>query len=98
MVETFKNCFSPASNEGLVGKSIKWNHSNYSCIIFNVDGSGIDSFIRFGFRGIIKNTFDHYFAGFSSFIQWSSNILLVELYTIYKNILMAKDINIDEII
>jgi hypothetical protein len=98
MVETFKNCFSPASNEGLVEKSIKWNHNNYSRIILNMDGSGLDSPIRFGFRGIIKNTFDHYFAGFSSFIQWSSNILLVKLYTIYKSMLLTKNMNIDEIV
>ncbi|GAU25827.1 hypothetical protein TSUD_30910 [Trifolium subterraneum] len=53
---------------------------------------------RYGFGGIIRNTFGHYIAGFSDFIQGSSDILLVELYAIYKGILLAKDKSIDELV
>jgi hypothetical protein len=43
-------------------------------------------------------TFSHYLADFSSFIQGSSNILLTELYAIYKDLLLAKDMNIDGLV
>ncbi|XP_045803019.1 uncharacterized protein LOC123896706 [Trifolium pratense] len=98
MVETFSNCFSPASNEGSIDRYIKWNHDNYPCTILNVDGSCPDSPVRSGFGGIIINTFGHYLVGFSGFIQGSSDILLAELYAIYKGLLLAKDMNIDELV
>ncbi|PNX73807.1 ribonuclease H [Trifolium pratense] len=98
MAETFRNCFSLASNEGSIDRYIKWNHNNYPCIILNVDGSCLDSPIRSGFGGIIRNTFGHYLVGFSGFIQGSSDILLAELYDIYKGLLLAKDMNIDELV
>ncbi|GAU37585.1 hypothetical protein TSUD_395580 [Trifolium subterraneum] len=71
MVETTRNCFSPASNVGLVDRYIKWNNNNYSCVILN---------------------------GFSGFISGSSDILLAELYAIYKGLLLAKDMSIDELV
>jgi hypothetical protein len=49
-------------------------------------------------RGIIRNTFGHYLAGFSGFIQGSSDILLAEFYAIYKGLLLAKDMNIDDLV
>ncbi|GAU32838.1 hypothetical protein TSUD_209060 [Trifolium subterraneum] len=39
MVETFKNRFSPASNEGPVERYIKWNHNNYSGFSGFIQGS-----------------------------------------------------------
>ncbi|PNY07146.1 replication A1-like protein [Trifolium pratense] len=54
--------------------------------------SCLDSPVRSGFGGIIRNTFGHYLANFSSFIQGSSDILLAKLYAIYKGLLLAKDI------
>ncbi|KAK2361864.1 F-box/kelch-repeat protein [Trifolium repens] len=45
-----------------------------------------------------RNTFVHYLASFSDLIQGSSAILLVELYVIYKGLLLAKDMNIYELI
>jgi ribonuclease HI len=63
-----------------------------------MDGSCLGSPVRCGFGGIIRNTFGHYLAGFSDFIQGSSDILLAELYAIYKGLFLAKDMNIDELI
>jgi hypothetical protein len=63
-----------------------------------VDDSCFDSFIRSGFGGIIRNTFGHYLVGFWGFIQGLSDMLLAELYDIYKGLLLAKDMNIDELI
>jgi ribonuclease HI len=54
--------------------------------------------VQYGFGGIIKNTFGHYLVGFPGFIQGSSDILLAELYAIYKGLLLAKDMNIDEFV
>jgi ribonuclease HI len=97
MVETFRICFSPVSNDRLVDRHIKWNNNNYSCVILNVDGSCLGSPIRSGFGGIIRNTFGHYLAGFSGFIPETSDILLVELYAIYKGLLLAREMSIDEL-
>jgi hypothetical protein len=63
-----------------------------------MDDSCLGSLIRFGFDGIIRNTFSHYLVGFSGFIQGSSDILLAELYVIYKGLLLAKDMSIDELV
>jgi ribonuclease HI len=98
MVETFRNCFSPVSNDRLVDRYIKWNNNNHYCVILNVDDSCLGSPIRSGFGDIIRNTSGQYLAGFSGFIQGSSDILLAELYAIYKGLLLAKDINIDDLV
>jgi hypothetical protein len=47
---------------------------------------------------IIRNIFGHCFAGFSGFIQGSYDILFAGLYTIYKACLLARDMNIDELV
>jgi hypothetical protein len=39
-----------------------------------------------------------YLAGFSVFIPESPDILFVELYDIYKGLLLARDMNIDELV
>ncbi|MCI06679.1 S-like ribonuclease, partial [Trifolium medium] len=83
MVETFKNCFSHASNVSSADRYIKWNNNNYSCTILNVEGSCLGSSARSGFGGIIRNAFGYYLARFSGFIPGSSDILYVELYAIY---------------
>ncbi|MCI19219.1 replication protein A1-like protein, partial [Trifolium medium] len=51
-----------------------------------------------GFDGIIRYTFNHYLGGFSGFIQGSSDILLAKLYAIYKCLLLAKDMSINELV
>jgi ribonuclease HI len=63
-----------------------------------MDGSCLGSPIQSRFGGIIKNTFGIYLAGFSGFIQGSSDILFAELYAIYWVLLLAKDRNIDELV
>ncbi|XP_045809964.1 uncharacterized protein LOC123904334 [Trifolium pratense] len=98
MVETFKNCFTLTSNDGSVDRFIKWNNNNFSCIILDVDGSCLGSPARSGFGGIIRNTFGHYLAGFSGYIQGSSDILYAELYVIYKGLLLAINMGIDELV
>jgi ribonuclease HI len=95
MVETLKNSFSPVSKDELVDQYIKWNNNNYSCVILNVDGSCLNSPVRFGFGGIIRNTFGHYLLGF---IQGLPDILLAELYVIYNGLLLAKDMCINELV
>ncbi|PNY16740.1 S-like ribonuclease [Trifolium pratense] len=60
MIQTFRNCFSSTSNNGLVDRYIKWNNNNYYCVILNVDGSYLGSLTRSGFSGIIRNTFDFF--------------------------------------
>ncbi|KAK2445291.1 hypothetical protein QL285_016239 [Trifolium repens] len=98
MVETFRNCFSSASNDRLVDRHIKWNNNNYSRVILNVDRSCLGTPTRSGFGGIIRNTFGHYLADYSGFIPETTDILLVELYAIYKGLLLAKNMSIDELV
>ncbi|MCI35860.1 RNA-directed DNA polymerase (Reverse transcriptase), partial [Trifolium medium] len=77
---------------------IKWNNNNFSCTILNVDRSCLGSPARAGFGGIIRNTFGYYLTGFSGYIQGSSDILYAELYAIYKGLLLAKNMGIDELV
>jgi hypothetical protein len=51
-----------------------------------------------GFDIIFKNTFDHYLADFSYPIQRSYDILVAELYAIYKGLLVAKKMEIDKLV
>jgi ribonuclease HI len=63
-----------------------------------VGGRYLGSPVRFGFGGIIRNTFGHYLAGFSGFIPESSDIFLVELCAIYKGLMLARDMSIEELV
>jgi hypothetical protein len=96
MVETCRNCFNLASNDRSVDRYTRWNNTNYLHVILNIDGSCLDSPMRSEFGGVIRNTFGHYLGCFSGFIQGSSDILLAEIYDIYKGLLLAKDMSIDE--
>jgi hypothetical protein len=93
MVEMLRNCLSPAPNSRLVDRFGKWNNNNCSCVILNVDGSCLSSPIQSEFSRIIRNTSDYYLSEFSGFIQWSYDILFAELYAIYKDLLLAKEID-----
>ncbi|KAK2378357.1 hypothetical protein QL285_078917 [Trifolium repens] len=90
MVETFRNCFSPVSNDRLVDRYIKLNNTSHFCVILNVDDSCLGSPVRSRFPDIIRNTFGHYLIGFSCFTQGPSDILFAELYAIYKSFLLVK--------
>jgi ribonuclease HI len=98
MVETFRNCFSPVFNDKLADRHIKWNNNNYFCAILNVDESCLGSPVRSGFGAINRNTFGHYLVGFSGFIPETYDIFLVELYAIYKGLLLAREMSIDELL
>jgi len=41
MVDSFSHCFSINSHIFQVERFIRWNNDNYSCTIFNVDGSSL---------------------------------------------------------
>nr|ABD33195.1 Ribonuclease H [Medicago truncatula] len=70
MVENFKVCFKPTSNDTLDIRFIKWNNNNFSSVILNVDG----------------------------YIHNSSYILQAELLDIYQDLMLAKSMNIDELV
>jgi hypothetical protein len=63
-----------------------------------VDGSCLGSPVWSGCDDIIRNIFGHYNSDFSGFIQGSSDILLVDLYAIYKSLLLARDMNFSELV
>ncbi|GAU35593.1 hypothetical protein TSUD_295290 [Trifolium subterraneum] len=95
--ESFLHCIRDCatSSQALIfsaGVWWSWRHRNLMCL-----NNETCSPIRSGFGGIIRNTFGNYLVGFSGFIPGLSDILLVELYAIYKGLLLAKDMNIDEL-
>ncbi|GAU40444.1 hypothetical protein TSUD_397630 [Trifolium subterraneum] len=98
MVDIFTSSFSSNSDGTAVSRLIKWNNDNFSCVILNVDGSCLDSPVRAGYGGIIRNDSGFYLSGFSGFIRESSDILLAELYAIYQGLTLAKDLAIDELV
>jgi hypothetical protein len=98
MIVTFYSCFS--SRPTIISEEIhvKWNNSNHSSVIFNVDGSCLGSLVKANFGWIIINYLGYYFSGFSGFIKGSSNILLAELFAIYQGLILAKNMDIDELV
>ncbi|KEH33338.1 hypothetical protein MTR_3g435920 [Medicago truncatula] len=95
MVETCKACFNPISNVASQDRIIKWNNNNHSSIILNVDGNRLDSLIRVRFGGVSRNNDGNYLSGFSGYIHNSSDILQVELLSIYQDLLLAKTLDIN---
>jgi len=71
----------------LGGRLVMWNNSNHSCITFNINGSCLSLPVRAGYGEVIRNSVDYYLSGFSSYIQWSTNILHVKLFVIYQGLL-----------
>jgi len=49
MVENFQICCSVDYNIMLGDRHIKWNNSNHSCIILNIDGSCLGLSVRVGY-------------------------------------------------
>jgi len=78
MVDSFNLCFKNNSQIAQVGRFIRWNNDNYSCTIFNVDGSCLGT-PQADFGGIIRNSAGYYFSSFSGCINVSSDILYVKL-------------------
>jgi len=76
------------------GQFTKWNNNNHSCVILNVDGSCFGSRMRADYGGILRNYAGFFLSGFSGYIQNSSDILYAELYAIYKDLLLAKEMSI----
>jgi hypothetical protein len=78
-ISGFSSCSTTTSEE----IHVKWNNSNHSSVILNVDGSCIGSPVRADFGGVIRNDSGYYLLGFPGFIQGSSNILLAHLFATY---------------
>ena len=98
MVETFKACFPPLSNGASVDRLIKWNNSNHYMAILNVDGSCLGSPARLGFTLVLRNNAGFCLLGFSGYINNFSDILQIELLVIYHGLLLAKAMDIDELV
>jgi len=98
MVDALISCFATNSNGQPVDRLIKWNNGNHSCAILNVDGSCMGTPVRAGFGGVIRNYARFYLSGFSGYIHDSSDILYDELYAIYQGLILAKSLNIIELV
>lgn len=77
---------------------VRWNSSNCSCYILNVDGSWLGTHIRVRFGGLIRNNAGFFLSGFSGFLQDSTCILLAELTAIPKGLRLALDMGLDELV
>jgi len=98
MVDSFISCF--ATNTRIVSDDIfiKWNNGNHSAVILNVDGSCLGIPLRAGFGGVIRNDAGFYLSGFLEYIPDSSDILYVELYAIYRGLILARNLNIEVLV
>ncbi|XP_024628612.1 uncharacterized protein [Medicago truncatula] len=77
---------------------ICWNNNNYRGTVLNLDGSCLGSPIRADYGGIIRNYAGFFLAGFSGYIAASTNVLLVELTTIHRGLLLAVEMDIADMI
>lgn len=77
---------------------VKWNSNNHHCHILNVDGSCLRTPICAGFGGVIRKSASLYLSGFSGFIADSTDILLAELSAIHRGLLMAVDMDYEELV
>jgi len=98
MVDTVKTCYPSISNTTDEDQFIKWNNNNHPCVILNVDGSCLGSPIRAGYGGILRNDAGFFLLGFTGYIQNSSDILYAELYSIYKGLLLAKEMGVTDFV
>jgi len=94
---TLISCFSGSPTPTIVDKWVRWNSSNQSCIILNVDGSCLGNPIRAGFGGLLRHQTGHWITGFSGYIAGTSDILLAELHAIHRGLLLAKEMNFQEV-
>jgi len=98
-VDSFISYF--ATNPIIVSDDIfiKWNNGNHSDVILNLDGSCLGTPLRAGFGGgVIRNDARFYLSGFSWYLPDSSDILYAELYAIYQGLILARNLNIDELV
>lgn len=77
---------------------IKWNNENHSGIILNIDGSCLGTPLRASFGGVIRNDAGFYLSSFSGYISDSSDISYDELYSIYQGLILARNLNIDDLV
>ena len=79
-------------------RTVRWNNENFSCHVFNVDGSCLGVPIRADFGGIIRNSAGFYLSGFSGFIPISTDILFAELTAIQRGLRLAVEMGIEELV
>ena len=98
MVDSFKSCYAVITNVIHTDRFIKWNNGNHYCAILNVDESCLGSLVRAGYGGVVRNYADFYLSGFAGYINDSSDNLYAELYAIYLSLILAKSLNITELV
>jgi len=74
LAEDIKICYHQPRHVQVSDRHVRWNNSNLSCAILNIDGSCIGSPTQAGFGGLIRNGGGLYQTGFSGFIPLSSDI------------------------
>jgi ribonuclease HI len=96
--DIIKKSFQPAGSPSNSDRLVRWNSSNHSCNILNVDGSCLGIPIRAGFGGLIRNYAGFFLSGFSGFLKDSTCILLAELTAIHKGLRLASDMGMEDLI
>ncbi|GAU20604.1 hypothetical protein TSUD_33400 [Trifolium subterraneum] len=98
MGDTLKTCFPSSSPEETSNRTVKWNSTDFTGFILNMDGSCSGTPIRCGFGCIIRNNVGSYIAGASGHIIGSSDILLAELSGIFHGLKLASSLGITDLI
>jgi len=90
--------FQPAAISSNSDRLVRWNSSNCSCYILNVDGSCLGTPIQAGFGGLIRRNVGFFLSGFFGFLKDSTCILLAELTTIHNGLRLALEMGLDEVV
>jgi len=98
MVDNFKVCFPSISNVASSKRLIKWNNNNssttFSTLMIVARAPQLKLVVEESYK--IMHIF--IYQVFARFIQDSYDILYVELYVIYKGLLLTKDLKITDLI
>jgi ribonuclease HI len=97
MADTITSAFHTETSPMPIGRVVKWNCSNFTGNILNVDGSCNGTPIRTGFGGIFRNEGGLFLAAYSGRIPHTKDILLAELTAIYHGLKMAIEIGLDNL-
>jgi len=97
LVESIRSALHITATVPPTVRYTRWNNNNLNCTILNVDGNCNGLPIRTGFGGLLRTNSGSYISGFSGRITLSDDILFVELTTLYQGLMLAINLNYNEL-
>jgi len=98
LAETIRSAFHVTATTPPLERYTRWNNNIHHYTILNVDDSYNGVPIQTGFSGILGTHSGSYISGFLGRINLSKDILLAELTTLYQGLLLAINLNYNELV